>query len=848
MQLSATTKPESGGLTADGSTKRVLVAKEEYIRLRWAAAYWKAQHAGAVEREKQLKSENLSLRARVRELESQLWGRKSEQAKGGRAGSSSPKASGRPRGQQKGKQGHGRTTLDGLAAQEEVVDLEEAQKSCPKCGLALEALGWTEDAEVAEIEVRAHRRVIRRRKYKAACRCGVLPGIVTAPAPARLIPKGKLGISVWVEILLEKFDHCRPTHRLLQQWRDHGLTLSAGTVAGGLKKLQGLFLPVAEAIAQQQLTQENWQADETGWPVFVAVEGKSGRLWHLWVFLSASTVVYQLQPSRSSAVPQSHFGSAQGTLLTDRYSAYKKLVRVSEGRDWRQLEFPATTNGIPRFFRADPDHEGMVKDQQVRRLVKLKKNEKTLTMAAAKAGMSRKTARKYLKSGKLPSQCQPERYWRTRSDPFESVWPEVKEILKRSPTVEAKAVFDHLCRQQEGAFQQGQLRTLQRRIKQWKAEYGEAKEVMFPQKYQPGHQAQSDFTFMGRLGVTIQGQPFPHLLYHFVLAYSNWEATTLCFSESFESLSLGLQNALWELGALPEEHRTDRLSAAVKNLKREEFTERYQALLRHFGMRSSRTQAGKAHENGDVEQSHHRLKRAIEQELLLRCSRDFSSREEYEGFVAVIVSRRNAARQKRLGEELAVMRPLPARRLDDFTRQWVRVSPSSTIRVRHNTYSVDSRLIGERVQVRVWADQVEVYYGGRRQARMPRLRGEGKHRIDYRHVIHSLVRKPGAFTRYRWREDLFPGILFRVAYDELRRDCPATADRQYLKILEVAAQEGEQRVREALQVLIERGQRIRFEALRECLVDPVVEPWEVMVEKMDVGLYDTLLENREVRS
>ncbi len=336
--------------------------------------------------------------------------------------------------------------------------------------------------------------------------------------------------------------------------------------------------------------------------------------------------------------------------------------------------------------------------------------------------------------------------------------------------------------------------------------------------------------------------------YHFVLAYSNWEATTLCFSESFESLSLGLQNALWELGALPEEHRTDRLSAAVKNLKREEFTERYQALLRHFGMRSSRTQAGKAHENGDVEQSHHRLKRAIEQELLLRCSRDFSSREEYEGFVAVIVSRRNAARQKRLGEELAVMRPLPARRLDDFTRQWVRVSPSSTIRVRHNTYSVDSRLIGERVQVRVWADQVEVYYGGRRQARMPRLRGEGKHRIDYRHVIHSLVRKPGAFTRYRWREDLFPGILFRVAYDELRRDCPATADRQYLKILEVAAQEGEQRVREALQVLIERGQRIRFEALRECLVDPVVEPWEVMVEKMDVGLYDTLLENREVRS
>ena len=429
-------------------------------------------------------------------------------------------------------------------------------------------------------------------------------------------------------------------------------------------------------------------------------------------------------------------------------------------------------------------------------------------------------------------------------------WPEVEEILKldlRQWKPSGVRVF--VQRQQEGVFS---ARSVEDAAAQDQAVEGTTRRSEggdVPAEVSAGTSSTIGlYVYGASLGVTIQGQPFPHLLYHFVLAYSNWEATTLCFSESFESLSLGLQNALWELGALPEEHRTDRLSAAVNNLKREEFTERYQGLLRHFGMRSSRTQAGKAHENGDVEQAHHRLKRAIEQELLLRCSRDFSSREEYEGFVAVIVDRRNAVRQKRLGEELAAMRPLPARRLDDFTRQWVRVSPSSTIRVRHNTYSVDSRLIGERVQVRVWADQVEVYYGGQPQARMPRLRGEGKHRIDYRHVIHSLVRKPGAFTRYRWREDLFPGILFRVAYDELRQDCPATADRQYLKILELAAQEGEQRVREALQGLIERGQRIRFEALRECLVDPVVEPWEVAVEKMDVGVYDTLLESREVRS
>ena len=203
--------------------------------------------------------------------------------------------------------------------------------------------------------------------------------------------------------------------------------------------------------------------------------------------------------------------------------------------------------------------------------MKLRKKEKTLTMAAAKAGMSRNPARKYLKSGKLPSESRSERTWRTRPNPYESVWPEIEGILKQSPTVEATTIFDHLNRIYEGKFEEGQLRTLQRRLKQWRAHYGELKEVMFPQNHEPGHQAQSDFTFMNSLGVTIAGQPFPHMLYHFVLTYSNWETTTLCFGESFESLTLGLQNAIWELGAIPSEHRTDRLSAVVNNLKKGAF-------------------------------------------------------------------------------------------------------------------------------------------------------------------------------------------------------------------------------------------------------------------------------------
>jgi hypothetical protein len=190
----------------------------------------------------------------------------------------------------------------------------------------------------------------------------------------------------------------------------------------------------------------------------------------------------------------------------------------------------------------------MVTDQQMRRLMKLRKTEKTLATAASKAGMDEKTARNWVRLGKLPSQCQQKREWRTRADPFEEVWEEVKEILKRAPTVQATGLFDYLCRQHQGRFQGGQLRTLQRRLKRWRAHHGEAKEVMFPQDHVPGRQAQSDYTQMGSLGVRIAGERFDHLFYHFVLTYSNWETGGICFSESFESLSAGLQNALWELG------------------------------------------------------------------------------------------------------------------------------------------------------------------------------------------------------------------------------------------------------------------------------------------------------------
>lgn len=473
--------------------------------------------------------------------------------------------------------------------------------------------------------------------------------------------------------------------------------------------------------------------------------------------------------------------------------------------------------------------------------------QKTLAEAAAKAGMDEKTARKYRDGRLLPSQRKPERNWRTRPDPLAAVWKEVEGLLERDPSVEAKTVFDHLVRSGLGDLQEGRLRTLQRRIRIWRTRQGEPKEVMFAQEHRPGEQAQSDFTHMTALGIRIAGEPFAHLLYHFVLTYSNWETGMICFSESFESLSEGLQNALWELGAVPEEHRTDSLTAAVNNLgERGEFQRSYQELLAHYGLRASHTQTGEAHENGDVEQSHHRIKRAAEQELILRDSREFGSVEEYEEFLHRLFRRRNRMRREKLAAELAVMRRLPERRLEDFRTEDVTVTRESTIRVRHNTYSVDSRLIRHSVQVRVYGRHLEVWYAGQRVETMERLRGEGKHRIQYRHVIHSLVKKPGAFRRYRYRSDLFPRLVFRVAYDQLREQCPTSADRQYLQILKLAADVSEERVAGLLQELIETGKAVRLEFLEAGLELPSdFSTCRLAVRPVDLLEYDGLLGGKE---
>lgn len=488
----------------------------------------------------------------------------------------------------------------------------------------------------------------------------------------------------------------------------------------------------------------------------------------------------------------------------------------------------------------------MVTDQQVRRLFKLVQTTKHFGTASAKAGMDEKTARKYIKLGWLPSEIKKEHDWRTREDPFADVWPEVCSKLEIAPELEAKTLFEDLQRRYSGRFSDGQLRTMQRKIKAWRASCGPPQEVFFPQSHEPGKLGQSDFTHMEDLGITIGGLRFDHLLYHFVLTYSNWETGSICFSESFESLSEGIQNALWTLGAVPRMHRTDCLTTAVQKADHpEEFTRRYQDLLDHYGLTGCKTNPSSPHENGDIEQRHHRFKRTVEQTLLLRGSRDFNNRDAYEQFLRGLFGRLNAGRKERYLQEQAAMRRLPERRIDSCKKMTKKVGPSSTIRVNHNVYSVDSRLIGECIEARLYVERLEIWYGQKKVDTLPRMRGENRHVINYRHIIDSLVRKPGAFENYRYKEDLFPTTRFRIAYDSLKKHhtLPMAA-KEYLQILYLAARGNESAVDEALRALIDNGTEpnsAQIEAMMESKLAPQAVT-DVRIEAVDLASYDMLLE------
>jgi DNA replication protein DnaC/transposase InsO family protein len=412
--------------------------------------------------------------------------------------------------------------------------------------------------------------------------------------------------------------------------------------------------------------------------------------------------------------------------------------------------------------------------------------------------LSERTGRRIEKASILPSQHDRTRRYRTRQDPFAEVWrEELVPMLTAMPSLRATTLLEELQRHHPARYPDRMLRSLQRRVAHWRATEGPERQLIFRQEHPPGLQALSDFTDGTRLGVTLGGEPFPHLLYHFWLAFSGWQyVKAICGGESFTALTEGVQEALWQLGGVPRTHRTDRLSAAYRNLSsRDDEAARYAEFCRHYGMEPTRNNAGVSHENGSVEASHGHVKTGLDEALELRGARDFADLAAYQAFLQEFIARKNARRREEVAIELAALLPLPPRRTTDFSSTTVTVTRSGTISVRNVLYTVPSRLVGCRVKVHIYDDRLVCYLGTTPVLTVARRyfkrNGPPQRVVDYRHLIGALIKKPQAFRHSVFRDELFPSSVFRRAWERLdQRLDPRKACRVYVGLLHLAAMEG----------------------------------------------------------
>ena len=464
--------------------------------------------------------------------------------------------------------------------------------------------------------------------------------------------------------------------------------------------------------------------------------------------------------------------------------------------------------------------------------------------AAAKSGMSAKTARKYLSSNKLPGETLKNRHWKTRTNVFAENWLEIEDMLSKSPKLQAKTILSYLISQDPtNKFNDTHERTLYRLIRNWRASSGKEKPVIFSQELKPGKQSQSDYTVMNDLGISIAGQQFDHMLFHFMLPYSRWEYAYICYSESFESLSKGYDEAVWTLGFVAPEHRTDNLTAATQVCgSKRVFTKNWKEVMNHYGVTPSRNNPGVSNENGSIEKSHDLLKNAIRQQLMLRGSSNFTELADYQSFINALIASRNFMRTSRLEEELKLLKSLPNKKYYAPIILEVKVSQFSTVRILKASYSVPSRLIDYSLRAYIYQGEIKLYYGQTLVQVMPQIKDDKKEAsINYRHIITSLLRKPGAFANYYYRDHLFPTTIFRVAYDLLIKNYPVNGTKQYLQILQLAAIGSENEVETALDLLISNKIVPSFDEIQGLLKTSKPLVSDVKVASPSLDEYDSLL-------
>ena len=471
-------------------------------------------------------------------------------------------------------------------------------------------------------------------------------------------------------------------------------------------------------------------------------------------------------------------------------------------------------------------------------------------VAAAKASFSAATAYRFEQDPRLPSQKAKLRE-RRRPDPLVDIFDaEVVPLLKAAPGLRAIAIFEEMQRRHP-ELAPSVRRTLERRIRSWRAVHGAERDVIFRQVHEPGRMGLSDFTDMANLGVTIAGIAVDHRLYHFRLACSGFEhAHVILGGESYVALAEGLQNALWALGGAPREHRSDSLSAAFRNLGKpaaEDLTRRYDALCAHYGMTPTRNNRGIAHENGSIESAHGHLKRAIKDALLMRGSNDFGDLAAYRRFIDEITSRHNARHARRIEAERAALQPLPGRRTCDHEETVVTVTSSGGFTLRKVFYTVPSRLIGHRLRVRLHDDRLDLFIGGTALMTLKRGRAGSKgkhgHVVDYHHVIHALRRKPMALLGLVYRDQLLPRDAYRRTFERLlERISERAACRTMVDLLSLAHDRGcEAELAAILTEQIAADQLPDMAALRTRFApDPAALP-EVVVQLTPLAAYEVLL-------
>jgi len=450
----------------------------------------------------------------------------------------------------------------------------------------------------------------------------------------------------------------------------------------------------------------------------------------------------------------------------------------------------------------------MVTDHQVKCLFRHYEQTRNIEISAMRSGMHRKTASKYIRKRQLPSNIPFVRDWRTREDPLDFIWEKALVFLKDSPALEAKSLFEHLLEQHPDQINQSHLRTFQRRVKSWRLLAGKDLEVFFDQNIKPGECMQLDWTDMNALNIIVAGEHYLHKLAHLVLPYSNYEGAVRSRSESILSIKKVLSHFLYSINATPVTLQVDNSSAATHQIKRtaseRDFNDDLVKIADYYGFSLRSTNISCPNENGDVESLNGHIKRRIHQALLLRGSSSFDSMESYDHFLQTVFDKANKPRLKKLQEELQVMKSIPKNPLPEYQEMYVTVRGGSTVYVKKVTYSVPSRLIGSELKAKIYETTIALYDGGNLVHEMPRVLGDRGQVINYRHIIHSLIRKPAAFKNYRYREELYPTEVFRLAFDKL---ISVHGDRNgcldYLRILKLAAGTIESEVESALLLLLE---------------------------------------------